>query len=66
MKNYLLNCTPAGSPAERAYPVPEGDEGDGEEDAEPAADREGGRAGRLHGDDVAQRHRIQARCNEVV
>ena len=50
----------SGSSEERADAVPEGDEGDGEEDAEPAADREGGRAGRLHGD-VAWRQRIQAR-----
>ena len=61
---YIVSrsCTSlnSGPPEARADSVPEGDEGDGEEDAEPEADREGGRAGRLC-DDVARRQRIQAR-----
>ena len=56
---YIVSrsCTSlnSGPPEARADSVPEGDEGDGEEDAEPEADRQGG----LH-DDVARRQRIQA------
>ena len=44
----------AGSLEARANPVPEGDAGDGEEDAEPQADRQGGRR-----DDVTGRQRIR-------
>ena len=50
-----LFTTMPGTLEARADSVPEGDEGDGEEDAEPEADRQGGLR-----DDVARRQRIQA------